>query len=89
MLPFLITCTEAGMLGFAFYILLFGVEKLPFVAQAALGCDIFVFTIYSAVLRSRDNNGGLKETIGTMITSPIFIAIVSGVIIGVSGLYMR
>lgn len=89
MLPFLVTCTEAGMIGFAFYIQLFGVGQLPFVAQAALGCDIFVFTIYSAVLRSRDNNGGLKETISSMITSPIFIAIVSGVIIGASGLFTK
>lgn len=86
-LPFLITCTEAGMIGFAFYTLLFGVEHLPSIAQAALGCDIFVFTVYSSVLRFRDGNGGAKEVMRGMITSPVFIAIVLGVIIGASGLF--
>jgi malate permease and related proteins len=85
MLPFLVTCTEAGMLGFALFSLLFGVEKLPFVAQAALGCDMFVFTIYSAVLRSRSGNGGIKAVLDGMVSSPIFIAIVLGVLMGASG----
>lgn len=87
MLPFLITCTEAGMIGFALYSLLFGVEKLPFVAQAALGCDIFVFTIYSAKLRSLSGNGGAKAVLHAMVSSPIFIAIVLGVLMGSSGAY--
>lgn len=87
MLPFLITCTEAGMLGFALFSLLFGVEKLPFVAQAALGCDIFVFTIYSAKLRSRSGTGGSKAVFHGMISSPVFIAIVLGVIMGATGSY--
>jgi len=86
-LPFLITCTEAGMLGFALYSLLFGVEKLPFVAQAALGYDIFVFTIYSAKLRSLSGNGGAKTVLHGMVSSPIFIAIVLGVLMGASGAY--
>ena len=87
MLPFLVTCTEAGMIGFALFSLLFGVEKLPFVAQAALGCDIFVFTIYSAILRSRSGNGGAKAVLSGMVSSPIFIAIVLGVLMGASGTY--
>lgn len=89
MLPFLITCTEAGMIGFAFYTLLFGAEHLPSIAQAALGCDVFVFTVYSAVLRYRDGNGGGKDVMHGMITSPVFIAIVLGVITGATGLFMH
>ncbi len=88
MLPFLITCTEAGMLGFALFSLLFGIEKLHFVAQAALGCDIFVFTIYSAILRSRSGKGGARVVLSSMVSSPIFIAIVLGIISGASGAFV-
>ncbi len=88
MLPFLITCTESGMIGLALFALLFGIENLPFIAQIGLGCDIFVFTIYSIILRSRDGKGGvLKEVIHNMVTSPIFIGIFLGIIAGTSGLY--
>lgn len=80
MMPFLITCFEAGMLGYPLYTLLFGMDMLSNAIIIALGSDLFVFTIYSALLRQQEGQGGIKDTINSMLKSPIFISIVLGII---------
>jgi len=89
MLPFLITCFEAGMLGYPLYTLLFGIEKLSYAIIIALGSDLFVFTIYTTLLKRKEGNTNLIETLKGMLKSPIFISIVLGLIFSTTNIYFK
>ena len=89
--PFLTTGFEAGMLGYALFTLLYGSERLPDFARIDLGQVLFVFTLYKALLgrgepHTRDE-GDMRRLLKEMILSPIILAILAGVILGVSGAY--
>ncbi|MDO5154781.1 MAG: hypothetical protein Q4D51_02345 [Eubacteriales bacterium] len=87
-IPFLVSGFEAGMLGYAFYSMLYGTEHLSVFAKLDLGQVLFVFTFYKIMLgkeeaKQRSNQNLLLE----MIKSPTIIAISCGVMIGLTGLY--
>lgn len=89
-LPFLTTGFEAGMLGYALYMLLYGNETIGSFAGIDLGQTLFVFTLYKILLGidiAKDQKNSAKELFMDMIKSPIIIAIIVGVFLGVSGLY--
>ena len=86
--PFLTTGFEAGMLGYALFSMLYGSERIAEFARIDLGQVLFVFTLYKILLamdsnRKTDTGTLIKE----MVFSPSIIAIVSGVVIGATGLY--
>ncbi len=85
LLPFLCTGFEAGMLGYSFYILLFGQEAVYQFAMLDVGHTFFVFTLYVGLLNARSGKAA-KETLKSMVTSPILIAMLLGVLLGVTGL---
>ena len=85
LLPFLTCGFEAGMMGYGLYAMLFPASELHNFAMVDLGQVLFVFTVYSALLNRQKGISG-KETIKSMITSPVFIAIIIGIILSVSGL---
>jgi predicted permease len=87
MTPFLVTSFEAGMLGYPLFILLFGIDKLSSIAIFAVGNDLFVFTIYTALLKKKEGNVNLKILIKSMFSSPVFIAILLGLIFSSSNIY--
>ena len=86
--PFLTTGFEAGMLGYALFTLLYGSERLADFARIDLGQVLFVFTLYKVLLgmgeRDRPSAGQLLRE---MALSPIIIAIIAGVLLGVTGAY--
>ncbi len=86
--PFLTTGFEAGMLGYALFPMLYGSERIAEFARIDLGQVLFVFTLYKILLALDSNQ---KTDTGTllkeMVLSPSIIAIVSGVVIGATGLY--
>lgn len=86
-LPYILTTFEVGMLGYVFYTLLFGVEHINNMAIVDLGQVTFVFTVYMSIL-NRKNGGdtGIKSALLGMIRSPVFIAIMTGVILGITGI---
>ena len=86
LLPFLVTGFEAGMMGYSLYTLLFGAENLSIMAMAALGGDVFVFTLYMAMLKGRDGMSP-KQIARETLLSPIFLAILAGVLLGATGLW--
>lgn len=86
LLPFLVTGFEAGMMGYSLYTLLFGAGALPVMATAALGGDVFVFTLYMAMLKRRDGIPASRIARETLL-SPIFLAIAAGVLLGATGLW--
>lgn len=85
LLPFLTTGFEAGMMGYGLYMMLFSEGRIANFAMVDLGQVLFVFTIYMALLNMRKGVSG-KETLRSMLKSPIFLSIVAGVIVGVTGL---
>ena len=86
--PFLTTGFEAGMLGYALFMLLYGADRVGDFACVDLGQVLFVFTLYKVLLGL---NGGEKVTAGRLLDemrrSPTVIAIVAGVLLGATGLY--
>ena len=88
LVPFLMTGFEAGMLGYALYTLMFGQNALTHFATVDLGQVLFVFTVYLYWLRRSESGQsvGLSASLKSMVTSPVIIAIVLGVIVGLTGL---
>jgi hypothetical protein len=74
-----------GMMGYALYIMLFGQENISNMAVADLGQVLFVFTVYQSLLNMKKGQGA-REAVKSMLTTPVFLAIAAGVLIGVTGL---
>ena len=85
LLPFLTSGFEAGMMGYGLYAMLFPATETHNFAMVDFGQVLFVFTVYSALL-NRQKGISTKQTLRLMATSPVFIAIVAGVVISVCGL---
>ena len=84
-LPFLISGYEAGMLGFALASLLD--DNITSFAMLDIGHDFAIFTIYIAMLKAA--NGGKQKFTDSLIgifKTPVLIAILLGVLLGVSGI---
>lgn len=84
-MPFLMSGFEAGMLGYALYILLFGSDNIEYFAKVDLGQVIFVFTVFLTLLKQKES-GSFKESLKTMGKSPVILSITLGVLIGATGL---
>lgn len=85
LLPFLTSGFEAGMMGYGLYALLFSTNQISNFAMVDLGQVLFVFTIYMAMLNKKKGLS-TKDTIFSMLKSPIFNSAVFGAIFGATGL---
>ena len=86
--PFLTTGFEAGMLGYALFTLLYGSERLADFARIDLGQVLFVFTLYKALLSMGEKEKpDAGQLLREMALSPIIWAILTGVFLGVTGIY--
>ena len=88
--PFLTTGSEAGMLGYTLYEMLYGADKVSAFAIVDLGQALFVFTVFKLLLSHlHDDKSQLKlgPIFLEMVKSPIIIAIAAGILIGATGLY--
>ena len=81
---FLATGFEAGMLGYALFVLLFPEESNSHFAIVDLGQVIFVNTVYKILLT---RSGSKKDILRDILRSPIIWSIVIGVVLGATGLY--
>ena len=81
---FLATGFEAGMLGYALFVLLFPEISVSKFALLDLGQTLFVFTLYKILLSGKTD---LKAIGNDMIASPILWAVFAGVLMGATGLY--
>ena len=87
-IPFLTTGFEAGMLGYALFMLLYGSDRISDFASIDLGQVLFVFTLYKILLGLDDQEKvSAKGLVKDMIQSPTVIAILAGVLLGATGLY--
>ena len=87
-IPFLTTGFEAGMLGYALFMLLYGSDRISDFASIDLGQVLFVFTLYKIMLGlDGQEKVSAKGLVKDMIQSPTVIAILAGVLLGATGLY--
>ena len=82
--PFVATGFEAGMLGYALFVLLFPHESSAKFAILDLGQTLFVFTLFKILLSGKTD---LKAIGRDMATTPILWAVLFGVVLGATGLY--
>lgn len=82
--PFLASGFEAGMLGYALFVLLFPGESVSQFALPDIGQTLFVFTLYKVLLSGEKD---FKAIGRDMLTTPILWAVAAGVLIGATGLY--
>ena len=75
---------EAGMLGYALFVLLFPEESVSQFALPDIGQTLFVFTLYKVLLSGKRD---VKVILKDMATTPILWAVLAGVLIGATGLY--
>lgn len=86
MAAYLCTSIEGGMMGYALFILLFGQDNLYHLAFLDLGNTLIVFPVLLTKLRMRSHSGGSRKDILQSLFSPVNIAILSGILLSVSGI---
>ena len=84
LIPFLFSGFEAGMLGYALFVLLFPGRSVSEFALPDIGQTLFVFTLYKILLSGKTD---IKAIGKDMATTPILWAVAAGVLIGATGLY--
>ncbi len=82
--PFVASGFEAGMLGYALFVLLFPNDSTAHFAILDLGQTLFVFTVYKGLLSGKN---GMKAVAKDILVSPIIWAVAAGILLGATGLY--
>lgn len=82
--PFLASGFEAGMLGYALFVMLFPQVSVSQFAILDLGQTLFVFTVYKLLLSGKTD---WRAMVQDMTASPVLWAIFAGVLTGATGLY--
>jgi predicted permease len=86
-MPFLMSGFETGMIGYPLFALLFGSANLGYYAAMDFGHSIFIFAICWTFLRIKnDPNTKVIKTLKSTVTMPPIIAMIAGIIFGVTGL---
>lgn len=87
-LPYVIAGFEAGMLGYAVYTSLYGIERVREFAIIDLGQVLFVFfVLVPALHRHQDGVVSLRITLISFLRTPVILAILSGIMLNLTGLY--
>ena len=81
---FLMSGFEAGMLGYALFVLLYPDVRVSEFALPDIGQTLFVFTLYKILLSGKRDWKAIGKD---MATTPILWAVAAGVLIGATGLY--
>lgn len=84
--PFLMACSETGMVGYALVTVIVGSENLYYLATMDLASTLFGFTIFITLLSAQ--SGGkpnAKETLHNMLHTPSLIASIIGIAFGLCG----
>ena len=84
-MPFVLCGYEAGMLGYALMAILAG--NITAFAILDIGHSIAIFTVYLALLKaSNGEKQSVRDAFKGIITTPVLVAILLGVIFGMSGI---
>lgn len=86
--PYLMTIYEGGMMAYPLYQSLMGVENMSNIALIDVSCGIFAFGIYFGMLTMTDQGikPSGKQLVKNAFSSPIFVALILGLLVGVIGI---
>ena len=86
-LPFLFTGFELGMVGFALFTAVYGVDDLPALGVLALGHEVFIWFVFVTLLRAAGaQRQSAAQTARNLLTSPTIVAILLGLALNFAGL---
>lgn len=86
--PFFFTGFEFGMVGIALFSGIFGVENLHYILLIGLGHEFFIWFFYAPLLESKEKGTvDAKLIILNFFKSPIIIAILTAILLNLTGLY--
>ncbi len=85
---FMVGGFEAGMLGYALFVSVFGSDALPVFAAVDLGQVLFVFIVLMPILAARVEEGSSESRVfaaafARICTSPVIWSIVVGLVVGI------
>lgn len=85
--PYLMTVYEGGMMAYPLYQSLMGVEHMSNIALIDVSCGVFAFGVYFGMLTMTDQGikTSGKQLVKNAFSSPIFVALIIGLIVGVIG----
>ncbi|MCK5129459.1 MAG: hypothetical protein KAQ68_06390 [Clostridiales bacterium] len=90
--PFLLTGFEAGMIGYALFMAVFGHESAADFGIADIGQVSFVFLIFVPMLINLNNKAkgldSIKQSFTIVIKSPVILAIILGLVGSFAGIWM-
>lgn len=87
-LPALFSGFEAGMMGYAIFVAVYGTENMYKFAVIDLGQVLFVFFVLVTVLqRFNGIKASVADTVLSFVKTPVIIAIFTGIIFSVTGLF--
>ena len=86
--PFFFTGFEFGMIGVALFSSIFGVDQLYNILLIGLGHEFFIWFFYAPLLEA-ENLGkvNISHILKSFFKSPIILAILSAILLNVTGLY--
>lgn len=85
--PFLVTGFEYGMIGVSLFGAAYGLASIAKFAVIDFGQEMFIWFLYSALLMSkRDGSSNPRKLLKMFATSPVIIAIFSGILLNLFGL---
>ena len=89
--PFAMTGFEFGMVGIALFASFFGPENLPVVALIGLGHEFFIWFVYAPLLgyKVRGERPRVLSVAAGFFKSPIILAILSALVLNITGLHER
>ncbi len=81
---------EFGMIGVGLFGAIWGIDKLPIIMLVGFGHELFIWFLYVPLISNEDNKRfRLLETLCQFLKTPTILAIVSGVIVNVLGIYQK
>jgi len=85
---YMVSGFEAGMLGYALFLSVFGDSSLSVFASVDLGQVLFVFIVLMPLIFAR-GKGTSRSAAGNIVRSPVIWAILSGLVIGSAGRFFQ
>lgn len=85
-MPFLLTCAEGGMLGYALFALIAGSGATSVFATVDIGQTVFAYTVFMSGLKIMDGRKtGVKDVLCSLASNKACIGMAAGILLGVSG----
>ncbi len=81
---------EFGMIGVGLFGAIWGMDKLPIIMLIAFGHELFIWFFFVPLIsRKKDHRFNLIDILWQFLKTPTIIAIISGILINLSGIYPK